>query len=254
MYSRGQTYLTPEHRTLRYVPLITSPENRHREMLKHFTYLALADGEGILLRDFMSNTPEDFEFLYRRSDTPATTTSITLGYQNTTFMTPMTLADGSIETFMTTVYEIIGNATTPREASERLFDYQRRNWTHQLNDARGFAPLYQPYFTQNPYTPPPGYLTVVRQGDSIATLGFDTAAFRLLGIKTEHFVSPREAARTIAFELEWQWWYSDGNSVFDPRLELAPICAFYNTLEQVEDYEHSADDRIGNISMFTNCN
>ena len=50
----------------KYHPLVESEGNRHREMLKTFAYLALANSESILLEDFMSKEPEDFEHLYRR--------------------------------------------------------------------------------------------------------------------------------------------------------------------------------------------
>jgi hypothetical protein len=241
--SNGE-YATSDARAKNYYPLVNSEGNIHREMLKNFMYLVLADGEGILLRSFMENNADDFELLYRRNNGVKNSLTFTsLGFQNTTFMTPMRLPDGSRETFMTTIYKIIGDTTSPREAAEKLFDYERKNWEHFTGGSDDFAALYGHHFPENPHIPPPGYVTLVNKGGSPLAISFDTAAFRLLGIKADHFHSPRENYRTGSVVIDEVKFYYNGNDFFNSNLKNVRICAFFRTLLQVENYTYN-----------TNCN
>ena len=63
-------YKTRAEVTGNYNPLIDHPGHIHREMLKTFAYLALADGEGILVKSLMENDPDDFGLLYQRDPNP----------------------------------------------------------------------------------------------------------------------------------------------------------------------------------------
>ena len=221
----------------KYHPLLEGEGNRHREMLKSFAYLALANDKGILLEDFMSKEPEDFEYLYRRGPDSNYATTPSFGFQNLTFMMPMELEDGTEETFMTTIYRIVGDTSDPKEAVDRLLDYERKNWWHFFGGGDAFEALYSPHFPQNPFYPPPGYVTVVKEGGSPLVTGFNTSAFRLLGLNAQHFFSPGTGQRAGSVEIEGETFYYSGNAPFSrtvKRCSLSAFDAMLGTLEQVE--------------------
>ena len=49
-----------------YLPLIVTAGHMHREKLKTLAYLAKADGEGVLIRSFMENDPDEIDLLHKR--------------------------------------------------------------------------------------------------------------------------------------------------------------------------------------------
>ena len=112
-------------------PIVNDQKHVHREMLKTFAYFAEADGEGILMRSLMENDADDFEMLYRRVlPVERMFTDTSFGWQNQSFMSQITLPDGTLESFPTTVYKVIGDAGSEREAVERWFDHLNKNMTH----------------------------------------------------------------------------------------------------------------------------
>ena len=220
-----------------YYSLLSGEGNRHREMLKSFAYLALANSEGILVEDFMDKQPEDFEHLYRRGPNPSYVTTSGFGFQNLTFMKPMKLRDGTEETFMTTIYKIVGDTKDPKEAVNNLLEYERKNWSHFIGRLKSFRALYSPHFPQNPYYPAPGYVTVVEQGGSPLVTGFNTSAFRLLGLNAQQFLTPKNGVRAGSVEVEGQTYYYSGNAPFNRDVkscEKSAFSAMLVTLEQVE--------------------
>ena len=225
----------------RYYPLLEGEGNRHREMLKSFAYLALANSKGILLEDFMSKEPEDFEHLYRRGPDSNYATTTGFGFQNLTFMMPMTLEDGTEETFMTTIYRIVGDTKDPKEAVNNLLEYERKNWGHFFGGGDAFKALYSPHFPQRPIYPAPGYVTLVEQGGSPLVTGFNTSAFRLLGLNAQQFLSRGAGRRAGSVEIEGQTYYYEGNAPFDRNVKHCPSSAFdaiLGTLLQVEFVEY----------------
>ena len=100
-----------------YVPIIRTQGHVHREMLKTFAYLAKADGEGILVRSLMENSPDDFELLYKRSidKYPSMITVGSFAYENVSFMSQIELPDGTLVSYPTMVYGMVGNVDTERE-------------------------------------------------------------------------------------------------------------------------------------------
>ena len=80
-----------------YLPLIVTAEHMHREKLKTLAYLAKADGEGILIRSFMENDPDDIDLLHKRSLNKRTFTALGTGsfaYENVSFMSQIRLPEG----------------------------------------------------------------------------------------------------------------------------------------------------------------
>ena len=67
-------YSTVAETVENHYPIVSDRRHVHREMLKTFAYLALADGEGILVRSFMENDADDFELLYHRETLQRLTT------------------------------------------------------------------------------------------------------------------------------------------------------------------------------------
>ena len=108
-------------------PIVNDQKHVHREMLKTFAYFAEADGEGILMRSLMENDADDLEMLYRRvRPVERMFTHTSFAWQNQSFMSQITRPDGTLESFPTTVYKIIGDAGSQREAVERWFDHLAR--------------------------------------------------------------------------------------------------------------------------------
>ena len=156
-------------------------------------------------------------------------------------MMPMKLSDGAEETFMTTIYRIIGDTNDAQEGVERLLDYERDNWSHFIGNPYAFQRLYYPFFPQNAFYPPPGYLTIVKEGGSPATTGFNTSAFRLLGLNAQQFFTPREGRRAGSVEINGETFYYNGNAPFNRISKACPKPAFsamLGTLEQVESLQY----------------
>ena len=120
-------------------PIVKDPRHIHREMLKTFAYFARADGEGILIRSLMENDADDLELLYKRNLEIASGrvfTDTAFGWQNLSFMSQVKLPDGTVESFPTQVYEIVGDAGNQREAAERWFDNFNAVMSHFIGGAR----------------------------------------------------------------------------------------------------------------------
>ena len=219
-------------------PIVNDPQHVHREMLKSFAYLAKADGEGILMRGFMENDADEFEMLYKR-DLPVEQmfTDTSFGWKNQSFMSRITLPDGTVESFPTTVYKIIGNAGNAREAVETWLDYLNKNMKHFIGGTEDFANIYRKY-SQTPYTPEQGYLILEEQAGSPSSTGLTTSAFRSLGIKAEQFLSPEYGERTGSVELNVEVYYYNGNDFWHPLTKNLLPCGLLRTLKQVEYFEY----------------
>ena len=229
-----------------YYRITDGPGHVHREMLKTFAYLAKADGEGVLIRGFMENDADDLELLYNRDAEAArrvgSVTDTAFGWRNLSFVSQVKLPDGSVKSFPTMVYEIVGGAGSEREAAERWFGHLNEVMAHFTGGTEDFANLYRPY-SQTPYTPEPGYLLIVREAGSPSSTGLTTSAFRSLGLKAEQFFSPEKGRRTGAVEIDGDWYYHNGNMPLD-RTQW-PICVFLvPSVSAVENsnFEH-CDDR-----------
>ena len=225
-----------------YDPIVDDPGHVHREMLKTFAYFAKADGERILIRSLMQNNADDFELLYKR-DLEALrrvgSFEITeFGWRNLSFMSQVMLPDGSIKSFPTMIYEIVGGAGGEREAAEWWFGYMDEVMVHYTGGHEELGDLFRPY-SQTPYTPEPGYLLIVKEAGSPSSTGLTTSAFRSLGLKAEQFFSPENGIRTGAVEIDGEWYYHDGNAPLSPA-DL-PVCYFLATLEQVDNLDYGPD-------------
>ena len=220
-------------------PIVNDQKHVHREMLKTFAYFAEADGEGILMRSLMENDADDLEMLYRRVlPVERMFTHTSFGWQNQSFMSQIALPYGTVESFPTTVYKIIGDAGNQREAVERWFDHLNKNMTHFPGDHENFADIYRPY-SQTPYTPEPGYLILVGEAGSPSSTGATTSALRLLGLKAEQFLSPEYGERTGSVELNGHVYFYNGNDLgLVKYTQNMPACAFFRTLEQVEIFKY----------------
>ena len=218
-----------------YFPIVNDPAHVHREMLKTFSYLAKADGEGILIRSIMENDADDLELLYNRDLEIASGrvfTDTAFGWRNLSFMSQIKLPDGTVESFPTQVYEIVGDAGNQREAAERWFDNFNAVMSHFVGGVEDFADIYRPY-SQTPYTPEPGYLLIVKEAGSPSSTGTTVSALRSLGLKAEQFLSPENGYRTGGVEIDGEWYYHDGNMPLGNRDH--PMCIFFAPLEVVEN-------------------
>ena len=217
-----------------YFPIVNDPAHVHREMLKTFSYLAKADGEGILIRSIMENDADDLELLYNRDLEIASGrvfTDTAFGWRNLSFMSQIKLPDGTVESFPTQVYEVIGDAGSEREAAERWFDNFNAVMSHFVGYVEDFADIYRPY-TQTPYTPEPGYVLSVGLAGSPSSTGTTVSAFRSIGLKAEQFLSPEKGRRTGAVEIDGEWYYHEGNKPLHGH--DYKMCMFFASLEIVE--------------------
>ena len=246
-----------------YYRITDDPGHAHREMLKTFAYLAKADGEGVLIRGFMENDADDLELLYDRDPEAArrvgSVTDTAFGWRNLSFMSQVKLPDGSLKSFPTMVYEIVGGAGSEREAAERWFDNFNAVMSHFVGGVEEFADIYRKY-SQTPYTPEPGYVLSVGLAGSPSSTGTTVSALRALGLKAEQFLSAVNGYRTGAVEIGSRWYYHDGNAVF-PRLVL-PMCVFLLPLDVHEsnDYDkhcgyptppnESSEDRAALVALY----
>ena len=205
-------------------------------MLKTFAYFARADGEGILIRGFVKNSADDLELLYKRDPEAArrvgSVTDTAFGWRNLSFMSQVKLPDGSVKSFPTQVYKIVGGAGSEREAAERWFEEFTNVTSHFVGGTEDFANIYRPY-SQTPYTPEPGYLLSVGLAGSPSSTGTTVSAFRSIGLKAEQFFSPKEGYRTGSVEIDGEWYYHDGNLPL--HIRDYPMCIFLAPLDVVEN-------------------
>ena len=232
-------YDTIEKVSENYVPIVHDQRHVHREMLKTLAYFARADGEGILVRDFMRNSADDLELLYQRDIPGYIFANTSFGWRNLSFMSLTHLPDGSIKSFPTLVYEIVADAESEREAAERWFGHLNEVMKHYTGNRLHFANLYKPY-SRTPFTPKPGeVLAIVKEADSFSSTGLTTSAFRSLGLKAEQFRSPEKSRRTGAVEVDGKWYYHNGNWSLNPR--ILPVCLFFGTLDAVENRNYDPE-------------
>ena len=221
-------------------PIVNDQKHVHREMLKTFAYFAEADGEGILMRSLMENDADDFEMLYRRVlPVEQVFTDTSFGWQNQSFMSQITLPDGTVESFPTTVYKVVGNAGNPREAVETWLDYLNQHMWHFLGGTEDFADIYRKH-SQTPYTPEPGYLILEEQAGSPSSTGLTTSAFRSLGIKAEQFLSPEYGERTGSVELNGNVFFYNGNDFWYLLAHDLLPCGLLRTLRQIDYFEYDS--------------
>ncbi len=233
-------YQTIEAVIENYHPIVSDPGHVHREMLKTFAYLALADGGGILMRSLMENDADDFEMLYKR-DGPIERlfTDTSFAWRNLSFMSQITLPDGTLESFPTTVYKVVGNSGNPREAVETWLDYLNQHMWHFLGGTEDFADIYRKH-SQTPDTPEPGYLILEGQAGSPSSTGLTTSAFRSLGIKAEQFLSPEYGERTGSVELDGNVFFYNGNDFWYLLADDLLPCGLLRTLRQVDYFEYDS--------------
>ena len=219
-----------------YIPVIRSEGHVHREMLKTFAYFARADGEGILVRSFMDNDPDDFDLLYKRrlDKYPSTIGVGSFAYENVSFMSQILLPDGTLESYPSMVFRMIGDARTEREAAEGVFNYTRKNLTHYTGDSEDFANLFRPY-TVSPYSPELGWVLYVGEAGSPSSSALLTGAFRVVGLKAEQFRTPRKIRHAGSIEVDGETYYYNGNAVLGQESATAPLCNFFQNLEEVEE-------------------
>ena len=209
----------------------------HREMLKHFAYFAKAGGEGILVRSFMENDADDFEMLYKRKIGKYFPNPIGVGsfaYENVSFMSQIELPDGKRVTYPTTVFDMVGDAKTEREAVERIYDYMRKKLTHFTGDDDDFADIYRPY-TTTPYAPQLGWIVHVGEAGSPSACAVITGALRAVGLKAEQFQTPRNIRRAGSVEVDGQTYFYNGNVFLGRESATADLCNFFQTLDEVEN-------------------
>ena len=226
-----------------YLPLIVTAGHMHREKLKTLAYLAKADGEGVLIRSFMENDPDEIDLLHKRALNKRTFSSLATGsfaYENVSFMSQIRLPDGTLESYPTMAFGMVGDAGTEREAVERVFDHARKALTHFTGDLDDFANIYRPY-TVTPYSPELGWVLHVGEAGSPSSSALLTGAFRAIGLKAEQFLTLKGKFRAGSIEADGETYYYNGNDPMGDKSKAGPICTFFRTLDQVDSHKYDWD-------------
>ena len=227
-----------------YLPLIITAEHMHREKLKTLAYLAKADGEGILIRSFMENEPDEIDLLHKRSLNKRTFSPLGTGsfaYENVSFMSQIRLPEGRLVSYPAMVFEMVGDAGTEREAVENIFDYARKRLVHFTGNLDDFANIYRPY-TVTPYSPELGWILYVGEAGSPSSSALLTGAFRAIGLRAEQFQTTRSIFNAGSVEADGETYYYNGNDFLGREAaKTAPVCVFFRTLDQVEDREYDLE-------------
>ena len=238
----GKTgYDTREGVRKNYIRIVIDKGHIDREKLKTLAYLVAADGEGILLRRFMENDPSEIDLLHKRKLDQRTFTAFGVGsfaYQNISFMSQIEMPDGTLVSYPTMSFGMVGNVKNEKQAVERVYDYMRKKLTHFTGNEENFADIYRPY-TSTPYSPPLGLVVEVGQAGSPSSSAAITGVFRVLGLPAEQFLTRRNIRRASSVKADGQTYYYNGND-FPGRkaAKTAPVCVFFRTLDQVEDHEY----------------
>ena len=221
-----------------YTAIVISEGHLHREKLKVVAYLAKADGEGVLVRSFRDNGPGEIDLLHKRKLDPLRYSDVGVGsfaYANVSFMSQIELPEGGLVSYPSMVFGMVGNASTEREAAERVFDFMRKKMTHFIGDLNDFGDIYRPY-TVTPYAPELAWVVYVGQAGSPSSSGAITGAFRALGMKAEQFLSEIRKRNAGSVEVDGQTYYYNGNDFLGSEARKnTPICIYFRTLEQVEN-------------------
>ena len=236
-----KNYNTKDEVRSNFRPIVLDPRHVHRDMIKALAYFANADGEGILVSSFVDNDADDLQLLYERDPTKSKGsdfyTHSSFGRSNLSFMSLVKMPGGTVKSFPTMVYEIIGDSEGEREAAERWLGHLHKTLVHFVGDGEDFADIFRPY-SQTPYTPEPGYILLVGEAGSPSSTGLATSGFRSLGLKAEHFLSPEYGARAGSVEINGNEFFYDGNDFWDPLTEDLLPCGLLRTLDQVENFEY----------------
>ena len=189
----------------------------------------------------MENVADDFELLYKRDPSRIKGSNFythsSFGRSNLSFMSLVELEDGTFKSFPTMVYERIGGAKTQMQAAERWLGHLHKTLVHFIGDGDDFADIFRPY-SQTPYTPEPGYILLVGEAGSPSSTGLATSAFRSLGLKAEHFLSPEYGARAGSVEIDGTVYFYDGNDFWHPLTDNLLPCGLLRTSDQVENFEY----------------
>ena len=222
-----------------YGPLIWEVGHGHREMLKAFAYFAKADGEGILVRGLTQNDADGFGLLHKRGPWNSPIGTGSFNYENVSFMSQIRLPEGRLASYPTMVFEMVGDAGTEREAVENIFDHVRKKLVHFTGDHDDFANIYRPY-TVTPYSPELGWVLYTGEAGSQSSAALLTGAFRAIGLKAEQFKTTRSIFNAGSVEVDGETYYYNGNDPMgtDSVGEWIRVCAFFRSLDQVEDREY----------------
>ena len=216
-----------------YVPIIWGHGHVHREMLKNFAYFAKADAVGILVRSLMDNDPDDFELLYKREvdKYPSTVGISSFAYGNVSFMSQIRLPEGTLVSYPTMVFRMVGNVDSERQAVERVYESMWKEMVHFTgNIEEGFKPLFTPY-TVTPYQPELGWILYVGEAGSPSSSGLITGAFRAIGLKAEQFRTLRHIYRAGCVEADRARYCYNGNNFLGRNPDPERLCLLLRTLE-----------------------
>ena len=84
-------------------------------------------------------------------------------------------------------------------------------------------------------------MVYVGEAGSGASSAVITGAFRALGLKAERFSTARMNFHAGSVEADGETYYYNGNDPMGRNLKRGPLCTYFRTLEQVDNYEYDPD-------------
>ena len=121
------------------------------------------------------------------------------GYGFVSFMSQILLPDGTLESYPTMVFKMVGDSDTERQAVERIFDYMGSRMWHFTGDLEAFRNIFAPY-TVTPSFPQLGWVIYVAEAGSPSMSGTLTGTFRAVSLKAKQFLSSEKKLRPVPWK------------------------------------------------------
>ena len=227
-----------------FVRVSRSEGRLHREALKHFTYLAMADTAEFLINPLSSNNAADMEWVFQGSIAPGgTLMAVPYGVGNASILEPSPVELGRYETPMTAVWRIVSDdtlianrkANDEVQAVEVLIDTLRSSAPGRVEDAKEFTAEYESRFPQAPLSPPIGHSLAAERRSAGVVITLLQAGANLLNIRARSFHSLlAERPTFVVWYRGESEWHLDGAAVFRPEMSNVAPCGHMTTLSQVE--------------------
>ncbi len=187
----------------------------------------------------MDNSADDMELLHKRGRWNSPIAVGSFNYENISFMSQIRLPNGTLQSYPTLAFSMVGNVDSERQAVERIYDFMRKNLIHDTGGNDEIVELFRPY-TTTPYAPELGWILYVGEAGSPSSSAVITGAARAIGLKAEQFRTNNPAKyRAGSVEADGVAYYYNGNDILGRVPPRIPVCVLFRSLEQVENNEYN---------------
>ena len=141
----------------------------------------------------------DLELMHRTDTWGVLIGAGSFGYGFVSFMSQILLPDGTLESYPTMVFKMVGDSASERQAVERTFDYMGSRMWHFTGDLEAFRNIFAPY-TVTPSFPQLGWVIYVAEAGSPSMSGTLTGTFRAVSLKAKQFLSSEKKLRPVPWK------------------------------------------------------